>query len=85
MCTSELQLCDSVGSKLEQFVSSADLEVQERASSAVHLVRYVHKQVSKNETGISEEVAALFTGELNPVAPKAQKKVQLPEGYVFYV
>lgn len=75
-----LLLCDSVGNKLIQFVSSADLEVQERASSAVHLVRYIHKQVSKNETGMSEEISALFTGELNPVAPKAQKKVQVPEG-----
>lgn len=75
-----LELCDSVSSKLQQFLSSADLEVQERASSAVQLVRYVHKQISKNETGIAEEVAALFTGELNPVAPKAQKKVQVPEG-----
>lgn len=70
-----------MSSKLQQFVSSADLEVQERASSAVQLVRYVHKQISKNETGVAEEVAALFTGELNPVAPKAQKKVQVPEGY----
>lgn len=75
-----LQLCDSISSKLQQFVSSADLEVQERASSAVQLVRYVHKQISKNETGIAEEISALFTGELNPVAPKAQKKVQVPEG-----
>lgn len=75
-----LKLCDSVSSKLLQFVSSADLEVQERASSAVQLVQYVHKQISKNETGIAEEVSALFAGELNPVAPKAQKKVQVPEG-----
>ena len=29
----------------------------------------------------SEEVSSLFRGELNPVASKAQKKVQVPEGY----
>ena len=29
---------------------------------------------------VAEELAELFEGELNPVAPKAQKKVPLPEG-----
>lgn len=29
---------------------------------------------------VAEEVSALFAGELNPVAPKAQKKVPVPEG-----
>ena len=28
-----------------------------------------------------EEVSSLFRGELNPVAAKAQKKVQVPEGW----
>ena len=28
----------------------------------------------------SAEVSLLFTGELNPVATKAQKKVPVPEG-----
>lgn len=30
----------------------------------------------------TEEVSSLFRGELNPVAAKAQKKVQIPEGFV---
>jgi len=30
----------------------------------------------------TEEVSSLFHGELNPVAAKAQKKVQIPEGFV---
>ena len=30
----------------------------------------------------TEEVSSLFRGELNPVATKAQKKVQIPEGFV---
>lgn len=29
---------------------------------------------------LSSELLALFAGELNPVAPKAQKKVPIPEG-----
>ena len=31
---------------------------------------------------VAEELVALFAGDLNPVAPKAQKKVPVPEGYV---
>lgn len=29
---------------------------------------------------LAAEVKSLFAGELNPVAPKAQKKVPIPEG-----
>jgi len=29
---------------------------------------------------VAEELVALFAGDLNPVAPKAQKKVPIPEG-----
>lgn len=29
---------------------------------------------------IAAELLSLFNGELNPVAPKAQKKVPLPDG-----
>jgi AP-3 complex subunit delta-1 len=69
-----------IAETLPQFVSSADLEVQERASSALQLLRYLQKQLNKGEFGLAVEMAALFVGELNPVAPKAQKKVQVPEG-----
>ena len=31
---------------------------------------------------VAEELVALFAGDLNPVAPKAQKKVPVPEGWV---
>lgn len=75
-----LQLSELVCEKLPHFVSSGDLEVQERASSALHLMKYVHKQLLKDDTGLSAEMTALFAGELNPVAPKAQKKVQIPDG-----
>lgn len=35
--------------------------------------------IDKNSS-IAAELLALFSGELNPVAPKAQKKVPIPEG-----
>ncbi|KAM6218533.1 AP-3 complex subunit delta-1 [Rhynchocyon petersi] len=65
--------------RLPQFVQSADLEVQERASCILQLVKYVQKLQAK-DVPVAEEVSALFAGELNPVAPKAQKKVPIPEG-----
>ncbi|XP_044124946.1 AP-3 complex subunit delta-1 isoform X2 [Bufo gargarizans] len=65
--------------RLPQFVQSADLEVQERASCILQLVKYIQKLHAK-EVPVAEEVIALFAGELNPVAPKAQKKVPIPEG-----
>ncbi|KAM4808513.1 AP-3 complex subunit delta-1 [Rhinophrynus dorsalis] len=65
--------------RLPQFVQSADLEVQERASCILQLIKYIQKIQSK-EIPVAEEVMALFAGELNPVAPKAQKKVPVPDG-----
>eukprot|EP00062_Callorhinchus_milii_P013505 gi/632961682/ref/XP_007896896.1/ PREDICTED: AP-3 complex subunit delta-1 [Callorhinchus milii] len=65
--------------KLPQFVQNADLEVQERASCILQLIKYVQKLQAKG-IPVAEEVTALFSGELNPVAPKAQKKVPLPDG-----
>ena len=32
------------------------------------------------DTRVGEEVVALFSGALNPVAERAQKKVPVPEG-----
>ncbi|XP_069784839.1 AP-3 complex subunit delta-1 isoform X3 [Narcine bancroftii] len=65
--------------KLPQFVQNADLEVQERASCILQLIKYIQKLQAK-DIPVAEEVMALFAGELNPVAPKAQKKVPLPDG-----
>uniref|UniRef100_A0A8C5PG28 AP-3 complex subunit delta n=1 Tax=Leptobrachium leishanense TaxID=445787 RepID=A0A8C5PG28_9ANUR len=65
--------------RLPQFVQSADLEVQERASCILQLIKYIQKLQAK-DVPVAEEVMALFAGELNPVAPKAQKKVPVPEG-----
>lgn len=65
--------------RLPLFVQSGDLEVQERACCALNLVKQVSKMHARGER-VSEELQTLFAGELNPVAPKAQKKVPLPDG-----
>ncbi|XP_061832220.1 AP-3 complex subunit delta-1 isoform X1 [Nerophis lumbriciformis] len=65
--------------RLPLFVQSANLEVQERASCILQLVKYIQK-LQQKDVAVVEEVIALFAGELNPVAPKAQKKVPVPEG-----
>lgn len=74
------EICSLIIEKLPQLIASADLEVQERASSALHLVKFVEKQLMAGEFEVAQELSALFSGELNPVAPKAQRKVQVPEG-----
>lgn len=42
-------------------------------------MKYILKLLEK-EAAVAEEVQALFAGELNPVAVKAQKKVPVPAG-----
>ena len=42
-------------------------------------MKYITKLLDKG-VSVGEEVAFLFSGDLNPVAPKAQKKVPVPEG-----
>ena len=67
--------------RLEVLVGSEALEVQERSSTGLHLLRYVAKQREKGEAeSVKAELETFFAGELNPVAPKAQKKVPVPEG-----
>lgn len=50
-----------------------------QASCVLQLVRHVQKLQAKG-VPVAAEVSGLFAGELNPVAPKAQKKVPVPEG-----
>lgn len=66
--------------RLTPFMQSSDLEVQERASCAVHVLKVVSKLEDAGETDVISELMQLFNGELNPVAPKAQRKVPIPEG-----
>ncbi|XP_038048656.1 AP-3 complex subunit delta-1-like isoform X1 [Patiria miniata] len=68
-----------ISEKLPVFAESANLEVQERACCILQMLKYINK-LQEKDVGVAEEVAALFAGELNPVAPKAQKKVPVPEG-----
>ncbi|TGZ49560.1 AP-3 complex subunit delta-1 [Temnothorax longispinosus] len=60
--------------KIATFVCSGDLEVQERSSSALVLLECL-----KENPGLAQELIKTFEGELNPVAPKAQRKVPIPE------
>merc|ERR1712029_415385 len=66
--------------KLETLVTSSDLEVQERASTSLQILKYVQKIRDKGEEIFEEEMKTFLAGELNPVGPKAQKKVPVPEG-----
>lgn len=77
-----IKLCQRVCDGLAQYICSADLEVQDRASSALQLVQYLLTQIKAGEdiASLAADVKLLFSGELNPVAPKAQRKVQIPEG-----
>jgi len=45
----------------------------------IQLLKWVQKLHVKGEN-IGGEVDELFAGELNPVAPKAQRKVPVPDG-----
>lgn len=54
-----------------------------QASCILQLVKYIQK-LQQKDVEVAEEVNALFAGELNPVAPKAQKKVPVPEGSVCF-
>jgi len=65
--------------KLEELVSSPNLEVQERASTALQVVKYISNPVL-GEENVRADLQTLYAGELNPVGPKAQKKVPVPEG-----
>ena len=95
LSTSDLNECkrltEYVSERIQSFEQNADIEVQERACNMLQILKYVHKVLEKcklNEDEDAEhevaridlEVAALFDGELNPVASKAQKKVPVPEG-----
>lgn len=37
-------------------------------------------KLEEKGAAVADEVENLYAGELNPVAPKAQKKVPVPEG-----
>ncbi|CAG9831105.1 unnamed protein product [Diabrotica balteata] len=95
-----LRVCNLVIDKLSDSIKSAELEVQERASTSLMIIKIVREEcISRKATGnsklmenedvegktentllIADELESLFCGELNPVAPKAQRKVPVPDG-----
>lgn len=85
------ELTNSVSEKLRSFEQSADIEVQERACSLLQLLKYIQRELNNGDGdntaeessgggGVCGEMWTLFEGELNPVAPKAQRKVPVPDG-----
>jgi len=66
-------------SKLPEFQYSDHLEAQERACNFVQLIKFTETKHSGREK-IGEQLSQLFVGELNPIAPKAQRKVPIPDG-----
>lgn len=73
--------------KMDMFTHSTDLEVQERAYDVKSLFKIILDSVD-NPTVDATQVPLVLEGlpdlffiyELNPVAPKAQSKVPIPEG-----
>ncbi|EFA74932.1 delta adaptin [Heterostelium album PN500] len=65
--------------RLPLFTQSIHIDVQERACLVNEIIKFY--STSKDQgTNIASELVGLFTEALNPVAPKAQKKVPVPEG-----
>ncbi|OQV21099.1 AP-3 complex subunit delta-1 [Hypsibius exemplaris] len=65
--------------RLGMFVNSSELEVQERASALLQIIQLVLKH-QEDGGKVAGALQAFYAGELNPVAPQAQKKVPVPDG-----
>eukprot|EP01112_Ceratiomyxa_fruticulosa_P017222 TRINITY_DN5329_c0_g1_i2.p1 TRINITY_DN5329_c0_g1~~TRINITY_DN5329_c0_g1_i2.p1 ORF type:complete len:446 (-),score=127.15 TRINITY_DN5329_c0_g1_i2:577-1914(-) len=72
-------LVDLITSRLPLFTQSTHLEVQERACFVLEMVR-TFSEFREQGVDVSQELRSLFEEALNPVAPKVQKKVPIPEG-----
>lgn len=81
-----VKVTEIIQEKLVVYCRSADLEVQERAMNIREIFSLILDRVPNHpaEDGmhpVLAELPNLFCAyELNPVAPKAQKKVPVPEG-----
>jgi len=72
-----LSLASELEERLSALLVSSHLEVQERASSALQIVKHFKDCLERTDGGINgKEFTFLFSGDLNPVGPKAQKKVR---------
>ncbi|CAF1142820.1 unnamed protein product [Rotaria sordida] len=76
------QLLSLTIDKMSLFLSSGDVEAQERvghASVILHILKTTLKLIEKSEFNVNE-LSALFDCVLNQVAAKAQRKVVVPNG-----
>lgn len=71
------ELVSLLEERLQPFARAQHLEVQERACYALEIVTLFKEFRGE---GLGTELLNLFTDPLNPVAPKAQRKVPVPEG-----
>eukprot|EP00163_Fabomonas_tropica_P032177 TRINITY_DN7967_c0_g2_i1.p1 TRINITY_DN7967_c0_g2~~TRINITY_DN7967_c0_g2_i1.p1 ORF type:complete len:1234 (-),score=421.05 TRINITY_DN7967_c0_g2_i1:309-4010(-) len=65
--------------RLPLFTQSVHVEVQERAMTCTQLLQ-LQQAAAVTGTDITSELATIVADELNPVAPKAQRKVRVPGG-----
>ncbi|KAI9027848.1 adaptin N terminal region-domain-containing protein [Hyaloraphidium curvatum] len=66
---------------MEAFAGSSDLEVQQRASEFLHLLVTAERHAGEKDVARNVlQLRNVFVGDLNPVGPKAQKRVPVPEG-----
>ena len=72
-----LELTRLVSTRLAQFTHSPDMEVQERACVALQILKYLEKYMEKEgaDAEVVKDFSLLFSEDLNPVAPRAQRKV----------
>ncbi|CAG8435804.1 5990_t:CDS:10 [Ambispora gerdemannii] len=91
-----VRVTEFIKEKIVMFCSCTDLEVQERAYNIREMITIIHQNITTIDTtaaeteklSLSEKPPSIitelpplfFSYELNPVAPKAQKKVPIPEG-----
>ncbi len=69
------ELIEATKQGLQMFLKSSDVEIQERATSVQKIVE-LHQELLQDGLDITDELVALFEDKLNPVAPKAQRKLQ---------
>jgi len=66
--------------QIQIFTQSIHVEVQERACFSSSMVKNIFAVSGSTNQELVNALVAVFMKELNPVAPKAQRKVKPPEG-----
>lgn len=73
-----LKLAEFVKDRISTFTQSSYLEVQERACFALELFNLYTELAASSGDDITTSLVSLFEEPLNPVHPKAQKKIPVP-------